>query len=86
MIFTYLKNLESQHDIFPTFGKTTQIISETYETEYETIKQILSDLIASGYINQVTKDLRYRKQIRILVPNWELIEKDGLWIKDSFFN
>jgi len=85
MIFTYLKDLENQHEIYPTFGKTTEIISDTYGADYDIIKQLLAGLIGDGYIAQLTKDIRYRQQIRILEPNWALIEKDGLWIKDSFF-
>lgn len=84
MIFTYLKNMEVQHEMYPTFRKTVETVSEINRVDYETIKQLLSQLISDGYICQKTKNIRRHEQIRILEPNWSLIHKDRLWIKDSF--
>lgn len=86
MIFTYLKNLEEQSEIYPTFRRTVETISDNYAADYDILKQLLSQLIDDGYIAQLTKNIRRHEQIRILQPDWAMIEKDNLWIKDSFFN
>lgn len=84
MIFTYLKELGNNRDIYPTFRKTAEKIAEANDIDADIIKQHLSELINNGYISQITKYIRRRDQIRILVPDWSLIEKDGLWFKHSF--
>ena len=86
MIFTYLEKMGTQSDIYPTFRKTAETVASMYDVEFDTIKQLLSELINEGYITQLTKNIRRREQIRILEPNWSLIEKDGLWLKTSTFN
>ncbi|MBE7065695.1 MAG: NYN domain-containing protein [Ruminococcaceae bacterium] len=86
MLFTYLKNIKEQRDIYPTFRKTAETVASMHDVEFDTIKQLLSELINDGYITQLTKNIRRHEQIRILEPNWTLIEKDGLWLKTSIFN
>lgn len=84
MIFTYIKELENNREIYPTFRKTAEKIAEKNDVSYDIISKHLSDLISDGYIAQNTKYIRRREQIRILQPNWDLVEKDGLWFKHSF--
>lgn len=84
MIFTHLKNMEKEHEKYPTFRRTAETIAEINNADYDTIKQLLSQLISDGYILQLTKNIHRHEQIRILEPNWTLIQKDRLWIKDSF--
>ena len=85
MIFTYLSDMEQQHELYPTFRRTVEYISDTHGADYDIIKQLLSGLIDDGYIIQSLKRTRRNDMIRVLDPDWTLIEKNALWNKDAFF-
>lgn len=78
-----LENLhwtELQDGLFPTFAKTVFIVSKhSRNVSQESVTAALKQLIAEKYIEQKIKIMDGDKTIRALVPNWELLAKDGLW-------
>jgi hypothetical protein len=69
-----------------TFGKTVEICSRFYKAESAKISASLSKLIDDGYIDQVVRKLDNGQEIRVLVTNWNLLIKHGIWSSSDSSN
>ena len=67
-----------RNDIFPSFRKSVEVASKHYRGESVKFAAALSKLIEDGYIPQEEKKLANGQTIRILKPNWDLINKHKL--------
>lgn len=82
LIMQSLYQLEekSVRRIYPSFIKTIEAVEKGTGAPADILKTALEHLIEQKYINQEIKRISY-KQVKVLVPDWEKSEKDGLYTR-----
>ncbi len=82
LILQSLYQLEesSSRRILPSFLKTIEAVEKATGAPREFIKAALEDLIEQNYINQHTRQI-FGKRLKVLVPDWEKCEKDGVYTR-----
>lgn len=76
----YQLEQKSKRRIYPSFIKTIEAVEKSTGVSQNILKLALERLIEQEYIVQRIKRVSY-KQIKVLVPNWEKSEKDGLYTR-----
>ena len=78
-LFSYLKDAEKNVTFFPTFMHTAEEIAIETGLPQEKVTDVLADLIKQGFITQEMKKTTRGKPIKVLVTDWDLVSRKGIW-------
>lgn len=82
MILSSIKNAQRGRNSFITFTSTVERVAGMNSLDKEDVKTELSRLINSGLIEQQDIQLRKGLRLRTLKPDWQAIEKAGMFGSD----
>jgi len=80
LLLENLRWAESQDGLYPTFAKTISTVSKrSNDISQESVTVALKHLIEQGYVKQENKPIGDGKEIRVLIPDWDLLIRHRLW-------
>lgn len=80
LILQYIAYVESRNTGFrPTFWNTVRSVAEHNGVEEPMVNASLQQLIGQGYIEEKTETVKFQKQLKVLVVDWEKAIRDNLW-------
>lgn len=79
MIISNFSYVDGCPRIIPTFMGTVSAVAKRNNVPERFIHAALQKMIDEGLIYQREENVKYNKKIRIVVADWEALEKAGLW-------
>ncbi len=79
MILSSFARLNNKPSATPTFWGTVESVAKFNNVPEDAIKQTMLKLIANEYIAQRELRLKGDKQVRIVVPDWNKLRRDGIY-------
>lgn len=79
LIVRNMEHVYGNPNIIPTFMGTAETVARQNDIEVEEIKNALAEMIDEGYILKSYRKVGHGKFVKVLVPKWEKLKKDGLW-------
>lgn len=80
LILQYIAYIESRNTGFrPTFWNTVRSVAEHDGVDESVVNASLRQLLEKGYIEEKMETVKFKKQLKILVVNWEKAIRDNLW-------
>ncbi len=79
MILRYFSRINNKRNIMPTFWGTIEAVAKFNSVPEDTVKASLLRLIANGYISQRDVKLNKDNVVRIVVPDWDKLKRDGVF-------
>lgn len=84
LILKHIAYVDSKSTGFrATFWNTVSSVSTRNGVGENIVTASLRQLIESGYIYQKVESVNFKKQLTILVVNWEKAIRDGIWDPDT---
>jgi hypothetical protein len=68
----------------PTFGRTIEAGERFHKIDRAKLAVALSGLINDGYIRQEVKKTPKGNDIRVLVVDWDLVKRHGIWKPETY--
>lgn len=79
MILKSFARLSNKRSATPTFWGTVESVAKFNNVPEDAIKQAMLRLIANDYIAQRELRLKGDRQVRIVVPDWDKLRRDGVY-------
>ena len=79
MILRYFARINNKKNILPTFWGTIEAVSKYNSVPEEAVKAALLRLISKEYVLQREIRADSDKQLRIVVPDWDKLRRDGVF-------
>ncbi|MBR6006868.1 MAG: NYN domain-containing protein [Clostridia bacterium] len=84
MILKNFARLHNKPGAMPTFWGTVESVAKHNAVSEDAIKAAMLRLIANDYVVQRELNLKNQKQVRIVVPDWDKLRRDGVYdLKNS---
>ena len=79
MIVQNMAYVAGKPSIIPTFNGTVSAVARRYEVREEPIRKTLRTMLDQELLCQKDFRVAFNRKVKIIAPNWEALEKAGLW-------
>ena len=79
MIIKNFARIESKRNVIPTFWDTIEFVARQNNVPQDAVKSVMLKLISNEYVHQKEVASGRREDVRILVPDWDRMRRDGLY-------
>lgn len=79
MILKYFARINNKRNVTPTFWGTIEAVAKFNSVPEDSIKASLLRLITNEYVSQREIKLEKDKTVRIVVPDWDKLRRDGVF-------
>ena len=79
MIVQNMAYVASKPSIIPSFNGTVSAVARRYEVGEEPIRKTLRTMLDQKLLCQKDFRVAFNRKVKIIAPNWEALEKAGLW-------
>lgn len=79
MIISNLAYVANNPKIIPTFRGTAEAVARKNNVSEDGVKVVLRQMIEDGYLYQRLHRVAFNQNVKIIVPNWEKLIRDGYW-------
>ncbi|OCN00893.1 hypothetical protein A7X67_00085 [Clostridium sp. W14A] len=80
LILQYIAYIDSKSNGFrPTFWNAVHSVAEYNQLDENLVNASLSQLIEQGYISEKIETIKFQKQLKVLIVDWEKAIRDNLW-------
>lgn len=82
MIITNFAHIANKPNVVPTFKTVVSAVSQKNGVPEDGVREALQRMITDGYVCQMSQPMKSKygmRNIKIVVPVWEKLIKDGYW-------
>ncbi len=79
MIISNLAYVADKPKIVPTFMGTVEAVAKKNNVPEDGVKAALAKMVDEGYIYQRMERISFNKQVKIVVPDWDKLIREGIW-------